>query len=205
MSFDGHQWNIPVESYLLTFMSMFSICSFPGISRGSCRLKKQNNILCWSTLWNDCSLVDETQKRWRSTWPTEIYSTHTYSYNILKVNPVLILFNFVLRWSWAINCDIITKVLLVLDVKSSENSKTVVLAVVQGRTARRECYWLNGMTTQGQLPAFTLSSSSWCHAAQTVKAPTGSHFKYFKNLPNHILLSQLMVINVSTTCHNQPG
>ncbi len=41
MSFDGHQWNIPVESYLFTFMSMFSICSFPGIRRGSCRLRKQ--------------------------------------------------------------------------------------------------------------------------------------------------------------------
>ncbi len=45
MSFDGHQWNIPVESYLFTFMSMLSICSFPGIRRGSCRLWRQNSSL----------------------------------------------------------------------------------------------------------------------------------------------------------------
>lgn len=38
ISFDGHQWNIPVESYRFTFMSMFSICSLPGMRRGSCRL-----------------------------------------------------------------------------------------------------------------------------------------------------------------------
>lgn len=102
------------------------------------------------------------------------------------------------------NSHIIPPFLLVLHVKSSENSKTLVLVVVH-RAARRECYWLNGMTKQGQLPAFTLSSSSWHHAAQIVKAPTGSHFKYFRNLPNHILLSQLMAINVSTACHNQTG
>lgn len=45
MSLEGHQWNIPVESYLFTFMSMFSICSFPGIRRGSCRLKNTANVL----------------------------------------------------------------------------------------------------------------------------------------------------------------
>lgn len=52
-------------------MSMFSICSFPGIRRGSCRLRKKNNILIIRPLCGkDCNLVDEvvTWKRWKTTW-----------------------------------------------------------------------------------------------------------------------------------------
>ena len=185
ISFDGHQWNIPVESYLFTFMSMFSICSFPGIRRGSCRLREYNNALiirpfCEMTASPPCA-----------SWDLHCVRVKCETF-------------YLTRYCGSHNDHITPPFLLVLDVKSSQNSETLVLAVVQ-RTARRECYWLNGMTTQGQLPAFTLSSTSWRHVAQIVKAPTGSHFKYFRNLPNHILLSQLMAINVSTACHNQTG
>lgn len=48
MSLEGHQWNIPVESYFFTLTSMFSICSFPGISKGSCLCQKtQRETECW--------------------------------------------------------------------------------------------------------------------------------------------------------------
>lgn len=40
MSLDWHQWNIPVESYFLMFSSTLSICSFPGMRRGSCLIKE---------------------------------------------------------------------------------------------------------------------------------------------------------------------
>lgn len=120
----------------------------------------------------------------------------------LKVHLILRVWNFLLHCITRISFP---PICLIPYVEASEKSMTLVLTVVQRRTARCEYYWLNGMTTQGQLPAFTLSSSSWRHVAQTVKAPTGSHFKYFRNLPNHILLSQLMVINVSAACHNQTG
>lgn len=52
MSLDGHQWNIPVESYFFTFSSMLSICSLPGMKSGSCLIeekegmKNMNCILC---------------------------------------------------------------------------------------------------------------------------------------------------------------
>lgn len=61
------------------------------------------------------------------------------------------------------------------------------------------------MTLQGQLLAFTLLFSSHCHVGsmQGVNAQTGSDFKYFKNLPNHILLSEMMTINVLASCHRQ--
>lgn len=75
MSFDGHQWNIPVESYLFTFMSMFSICSFPGIRRGSCRLRKQNIHVLYTILWNDCSLVVEVL-RWKRQKTTLLFSRY---------------------------------------------------------------------------------------------------------------------------------
>lgn len=41
MSLDWHQWNIPVESYFLMFSSILSICSFPGMRRGSCLIKEK--------------------------------------------------------------------------------------------------------------------------------------------------------------------
>ena len=69
ISFDGHQWNIPVESYLFTFMSMFSICSFPGIRRGSCRLGKQNNALIIRPFYETTT----AQKRGaRPPWPPSV-------------------------------------------------------------------------------------------------------------------------------------
>lgn len=49
-------------------------------------------------------------------------------------------------------------------------------------------------------PLFPVPDAMW---SKIVKAPTGSNFKYFKNLPNHILLSQMMAINVSAACHNE--
>lgn len=42
MSLDRHQWNIPVESYFFMFSSMLSICSFPGMRRGSCLIKQKD-------------------------------------------------------------------------------------------------------------------------------------------------------------------
>lgn len=42
MSFDGHQWNIPVESYFFMFSSIVSIWSCPGTNSGSC-LKSTNH------------------------------------------------------------------------------------------------------------------------------------------------------------------
>lgn len=42
MSFDGHQWNIPVESYFFMFSSIVSIWSCPGTNNGSC-LKSTNH------------------------------------------------------------------------------------------------------------------------------------------------------------------
>lgn len=57
ISLDGHQWNIPVESYLFTLASMLSICSFPGMSRGSClkqSIKRRKCVrrkhVCWPYL-----------------------------------------------------------------------------------------------------------------------------------------------------------
>lgn len=100
MSFDWHQWNIPVESYLLTFMSMFSICSFPGISRGSWRLRRQNNTFMWDNF-------------------AAILPIHT---RYTKFTPFSRSFVFLLHCSRSVNYDIISEAHLVLDVRSSENS-----------------------------------------------------------------------------------
>lgn len=173
MSLEGHQWNIPVESYLFTFMSMFSICSFPGIRRGSCRLKNRTDSCSVSTVYGGISFP---------------LRKVILIFTSVKLATAMLLYHSLLVWLWR-----------------HLNTKARLLTAVQRRTARLEHYWLNGMTTQGQLPAFTLSFSSWRYVEQILKAPTGSYFKYFRNLPNHILLSQLMVINISAACHNQTG
>lgn len=69
----------------------------------------------------------------------EIYTV--YSYNASKVHHIFRVLDFLLLYTYSRshNYHIIPPFLLVLDVKSSENSKTLVLAVVQ-RTARLECY-----------------------------------------------------------------
>lgn len=55
MSFDGHQWNIPVESYFFMFSSIVSIWSWPGTNNGSC-LKQTNQKnkenLSWPNSWS---------------------------------------------------------------------------------------------------------------------------------------------------------
>lgn len=173
MSFDGHQWNIPVESYLLTFMSMFSICSFPGIRRGSCRLWKRSS---------------------------SVTIEHFVKWNMLRI-----IYWALLLWLHSLWAICFPRPFLSSALRHLKTQGPWCLSPCRRRSPWFECYWLNGITTHGQLPAFTLSSSSWCHAAQIVKAPTGSHFKYFRNLPSHILLSQLMVINVSAKCHKQTG
>lgn len=92
--------------------------------------------------------------------------------------------------------------LLLHAIKRSELSKAR-FAHTGKEKQRLESYILNSMTMQNQLLAFTLLSSSCCHVKQVVNAKTGSDFKYFKNLPNHILLSEMMTINVLASCHSQ--
>lgn len=84
MSLDGHQWNIPVESYLFTFMSMFSICSLPGISRGSCRLRKTqtNNsedefVWIWTSEGQRWQEVRGDRRRRRNHHSTEDHMTYS--------------------------------------------------------------------------------------------------------------------------------
>lgn len=44
MSLDGHQWNIPVESYFFTFSSTLSICSLTVMRSGS-RLRAEERTI----------------------------------------------------------------------------------------------------------------------------------------------------------------
>lgn len=73
MSLDGHQWNIPVESYFFTFSSMLSICSFPGMRSGSCLIKQdgRDGGRAWENIKRHTHIYSDS----RLNWPSSLYLT----------------------------------------------------------------------------------------------------------------------------------